>query len=418
MGDFNSKVGRIVDSNEKGVVGNFGLGERNDCGERLVEFAMENEMAITNPMFMNHKRRLYTWTSPDGDTKNQIDYILVNRSWRTSVSATRTLPGADCGSDHEMLMCEFKFRLKCFKKSPEPIRYDLQEIPLNILYKIEIKNRFRALLDTAEEMEPNEMAREITQIYKEAAANHLPKKEITKKPWITKETIEAIEKRKTTKQKNGYSTTEYREAQKHVKQLLNRDKKDFLHQKLFDIETSQAKLKHKKMFEGINNLTKKFTPRLSVIKDKHNKVLTESEEISRRWTEYCTEMYDGPTTKMVQMAQNGEELEPLRSEVKWAINQLPLGNSAGNDAIHGEMIKASGEEEISIYHKLCTKIWKEEKWPSEWTKAVFVPIPKKGDLQQCTYYRTIALISHASKILLKIIMKRLQRKLDEEINQT
>ena len=96
-------------------------------------------------------------------------------------------------------MCEF--RLKCFKKLPKPVRYDLQEIPLNILYKIEIKNRFRVLLDTAEEMEPNEMVEEITQIYKEAAANHLLKKEFTKKPWITKETIEAIEKRKTTKQK-------------------------------------------------------------------------------------------------------------------------------------------------------------------------------------------------------------------------
>ena len=189
MGDFNSKVGSIVDSKEKGVVGNSGLGERNDCGTRLVEFAMENEMAITNTMFMNHKRRLYTWTSPDGDTKDQIDYILVNSRWRTSVSATRTLLGADCGSDHEMLMCEFKSRLKCFKKSPKPIRYDLEEIPLNIFYKIEIKNRSRAVLDTAEEIEPNEMAEEITQVYKEAAANHLPKKEITKKPWITKETI-------------------------------------------------------------------------------------------------------------------------------------------------------------------------------------------------------------------------------------
>ena len=82
------------------------------------------------------------------------------------------------------------------------------------------------------------------------------------------------------------------------------------------------------------------------------------------------------------------------------------------------MIKASGEEGISIYHKLCTKIRKEEKWPSEYTKAVFVPIPKKGGLQQCTNYRTIALISPASKILLKIIMKRLERKLEEEINQT
>ena len=217
-----------------------------------------------------------------------------------------------------------------------------------------------------------------------------------------------LKKRKTTEQKNGYSTTEFREAQKHVKQLLKRDKKDFLHQKLFDIETSQAKLKHKKIFEEIYNLTKKFTPRLSVIKDKDNKALTDSEEINRRWTEYCSEMYGGPTTKTLQMYQNGEELEPLRNEVKWAINQLPLGKSAGNDAIHREMIKASREEEIFIYHKLCTKIWKEEKWPSEWTKAVFVPIPKKGDLPQCTNYRTIALISHASKILLKIIMKRLE----------
>ena len=100
------------------------------------------------------------------------------------------------------------------------------------------------------------------------------------------------------------------------------------------------------------------------------------------------------------------------------MNQLPLGKSAGNDAIQGEVIKASGEERISIYHKRCTKIWKEEKWPSEWTKAVFAPIPKKGDFEQCTNYRTIAVISHASKILLKIIMKRLQRKLDGEINQT
>ena len=140
------------------------------------------------------------------------------------------------------------------------------------------------------------------------------RKKITKKPWISKETMRQLKKRKTTEQKNCYSTTEFREAQKHVKQLLKRDKKDSLHQKLFDIETSQAKLKHKKMFEGINNLTKKFTPRLSVIKDKHKKVLTDSaEEINRRWTEYCSEMYDGPTTKTLQMYQNGEELEPLRS---------------------------------------------------------------------------------------------------------
>ena len=88
-------------------------------------------------------------------------------------------------------------------------------------------------------------------------------------------------------------------------------------------------------------------------------------------------MYDGPTTKMVQMDQNGEELESLRSEVEWAINQLPLGKSAGNDAIHGEMIKASGEEGISIYHKLCTNMERRE-MAFRMDQGSFCPIPKKA----------------------------------------
>ena len=220
------------------------------------------------------------------------------------------------------------------------------------------------------------------------------------------------------RKKKGYSTTKYREAQKHVKQLLKRDKKDFLHQKLFDMETSRAKLGHGGMFGGIGGLAERFAPRLSVVGDRRSRVLADSEEVGRRWTGCCTEVCDGPATGVVQMDQGGEELEPLGGEVKWAINQLPLGKSAGGDAIHGEMMGAGGEEGVSIYHRLCTEVWKEGRWPSEWTGAVFVPMPRRGDLQRCAGCRTIALISHASKILLKIIMKRLQGKLDEEMDQT
>ncbi|GFR73000.1 endonuclease-reverse transcriptase [Elysia marginata] len=173
------------------------------------------------------------------------------------------------------------------------------------------------------------------------------------------------------------------------------------------------------MYSGINRLMKNFTPRLSAIKDKDGKTLTENEEISNRWKEYCSEMYEDNTNEeMKQVESNDEILEPTRSEVEWAIKQLPNGKSAGNDKIHAEMIKASGEQGIDIFHKLCKKIWIEEKWPDEWVKSVFVPIPKKGDLQQCSNYRTIALISHASKILLKIIMKRLEKKIEKEVSQT
>ena len=82
------------------------------------------------------------------------------------------------------------------------------------------------------------------------------------------------------------------------------------------------------------------------------------------------------------------------------------------------MIHAGGEEAVDIYYILIKKIWTTEKWPLDWKKSIYVPLPKKGDLQMCSNYRTIALISHASKILLNIILKRLSKKIAEEISNT
>ena len=82
------------------------------------------------------------------------------------------------------------------------------------------------------------------------------------------------------------------------------------------------------------------------------------------------------------------------------------------------MIKASGDNGINAYHQLCIKIWHTGKWPLEWKRAVFIPLPKKGDLKECSNHCTISLISHASKILLKIIQKRLESKLEEEVSAT
>ena len=108
--------------------------------------------------------------------------------------------------------------------------------------------------------------------------------------------------------------------------------------------------------------------------------------------------------------EDDEELIPLRSEVELAVKQLKNGKATGCDDISAEMIKASGELGISLLHKLIVKIWQTGEWPEDWRRAVLIPIPKKGDLQQCSNYRTISLISHASKVMLKIIiMKRIER---------
>ena len=108
IGDWNGKVG----SQEiPGVTGKFGLGLRNEAGQRLIEFCQETALVIANTLFQQHKRRLYTWTSPDGQHPNQIDYILCSQRWRSSIQSAKTRPGADCGSDHEFLIAKFRLIL-------------------------------------------------------------------------------------------------------------------------------------------------------------------------------------------------------------------------------------------------------------------------------------------------------------------
>ena len=92
-----------------GVTGKFGLGIRNEAGQRLIEFCQENTLVIANTLFQQHKRRLYTWTSPDDQ---QTDYILCSQRWRSSIQSTKTRLGADCGSDHELLITKSRLKLK------------------------------------------------------------------------------------------------------------------------------------------------------------------------------------------------------------------------------------------------------------------------------------------------------------------
>ena len=113
----------------------------NEAGQRLKEFCQENALVITNTLFQQHKRRLYTWTSPDGQHRNQIDYILCSQRWRQSIQSTKRRPGADCGSDHELLITKFRLKLKKVGKTARPFRYDLNQIP----YTVEVRNRFKGL---------------------------------------------------------------------------------------------------------------------------------------------------------------------------------------------------------------------------------------------------------------------------------
>ena len=92
-------------------------------------------------LFQQHKRRLYTWTSADGQHQNQIDYILCSQRWRNSIQSAKRRPGADCGSNQVLLIVKFILKLKKVEKTTRPFRYDLNQIPYD--YTMEVRNRFK-----------------------------------------------------------------------------------------------------------------------------------------------------------------------------------------------------------------------------------------------------------------------------------
>ena len=137
----------------------------------------DNALVIANTLFQQHKRRLYTWTSPDGQHRNQTEYILCSQRWRSSIQSAKTRLGADCGSDHELLMAKFRLKLKKVRKTTRPFRYDLNQIPYN--YTVEVTNMFKGLflIDRV----PEELWMEIHDIVQEAVLKTIPKKKKSKR---------------------------------------------------------------------------------------------------------------------------------------------------------------------------------------------------------------------------------------------
>ena len=174
IGDWSAKVGS---QETPGVTGKFGLGVQNEAGQRLIEFCQENTLVIASTLFKQHKRRLYTWTSPDGQHRNQIDYILCSQRCRSSIQSAKTRPGADCGSGHELLIAKFRQKLNKGEKTTRPFRYDLNQTPYD--YIEEVRNRFQGL-DLIDRV-PDELWMEVHDIVQETGFKNILKKKKGKK---------------------------------------------------------------------------------------------------------------------------------------------------------------------------------------------------------------------------------------------
>ena len=156
---------------------------------------------------------------------------------------------------------------------------------------------------------------------------------------------------------------------------------------------------------------------MPTIKDRDGMDLTEAEYVKKRWKEYTEELYK----KDLHDQDNHEgvitPLEPavLECEVKWALGSITTNKASGGDRIPVELFQILKDDAVKVLYSICQQIWKIQQWPQDWKRSVFIPIPKKDNAKECSNYHTIALISHASKVMLKILQATLQQYVDREL---
>ena len=231
-------------------------------------------------------------------------------------------------------------------------------------------------------------------IMKETADKKVPKakrKKVTK--WLSDEAVKIADERRDVRSKGDEK--EYRRLNAAFQRRARQDKEQSLKEKCRLIEESNKMGRTRDLFREIKEMTGSYSARCGAMKLSTGKVVTEEKEVKEIWQHYTEELY--------RRDPNATE-----TEVKEALRHISNRKSAGCDGIPIELLKAGGEEAVKVMTVLCNCIWKRKEWPTNWKKSVYVPIYKKGDKQECGNYRTTALISHASKVLLRIIQRRLE----------
>ena len=163
--------------------------------------------------------------------------------------------------------------------------------------------------------------------------------------------------------------------------------------------------KTRDLFEKIRHTKGNFHAKMSSIKDRNGMDLTEAEEIKKRRQEYTEELFK----KDLNDPDNHNDvithlkLDILECKVKWTLGGITMNKASVGDGFPVELFQNLKDDPLKVVHSICQQIWKTQQQPQHWTRSVFFPIPKKGNAKECSDYRTTALISHANKVMLKIL---------------
>ena len=169
--------------------------------------------------------------------------------------------------------------------------------------------------------------------------------------------------------------------------------------------------KTRDLFKKIRDTKGTLHAKIGPKNDRNGMDLTEAEDIKKMWQRYTEEPYEkdlhDPDNHHSVITQL--ESDTLECKVKWALGSITMNKANGGDGIPAELFQILKDDAVRVLHSTCQQIWKAQQWPQDWKRSVFIPIPKKSNAKECSNYCTTALISHASKTVLKILQARLQQ---------
>ena len=225
---------------------------------------------------------------------------------------------------------------------------------------------------------------------------------------MSKEALQTAMKRREVKSKGEKERYTYLNAE--FQRIARRDKKGFLRDQCKEIEENNRVGKTRDLFRKIRDTKGTFHAKMGSKKDRNGMDLTEAEDSKKRWQEYTEELYE----KDLHDPDNHDgvitHLKPdiWECQVKGALISITTDKTSGGDGIPVELFQILKDDAVKVLNSICQQIGKTQQWPQDWKRSVFIPIPKIGNAKECSNYCTIALISHASKVMLKILQASLQ----------